>query len=124
MVAIHLVANYIFNEPMKNRTEGQMMAAYQKIINRMRAAGLGLQKHILDNEASDAFKEKFGKKAWSTNSSPREITGGTRQSGPSKLLKHTSSQFLGSANREPSPSDSGSTITLTQSSNTTSIQYI
>ncbi len=59
MVAIHLVANYIFNEPMKNRTEGQMMAAYQKIINRMRAAGLGLQKHILDNEASDAFKEKI-----------------------------------------------------------------
>ena len=35
------------------------MAAYQKIINRMRAAGLGLQKHILDNEASDAFKEKI-----------------------------------------------------------------
>ena len=59
MVAIHLDANYIFIEPMKNRTEGQMMSAYQKIINRMRAAGLGLKKHILDNEASDAFKEKI-----------------------------------------------------------------
>ena len=44
---------------MKNRTEGQMMAAYQKIINRMQAAGLGLKKHILDNEASDTFKEKI-----------------------------------------------------------------
>ena len=57
MVAIHLDANYIFVEPMKNRTEGQMMAAYQRIINRMRAAGLGLKLHILDNECSAAFKQ-------------------------------------------------------------------
>jgi hypothetical protein len=59
MVTIHLDANYIFNEPMKNRTEGEMMKAYQRIINRMRAAGLGLKKHILDNEASKAFKDRF-----------------------------------------------------------------
>jgi hypothetical protein len=30
MVAIHLDANYIFVEPMKNRTEGEMLRAYQK----------------------------------------------------------------------------------------------
>ena len=54
MVAIHLDANYIFNEPMKNRTEGEMIKAYQKIINRMKAAGLGLKTHQLDNEASTA----------------------------------------------------------------------
>jgi len=41
MVAIHLDANYIFAEPMKNRTEGEMLRVYQKIINRMKAAGLG-----------------------------------------------------------------------------------
>ncbi len=35
------------------------MKAYQRIINRMRAAGLGLKKHILDNEASKAFKDKI-----------------------------------------------------------------
>ena len=40
MVAIHLDANYIFAEPMKNRTEGEMIRTYQKIINRMKAAGL------------------------------------------------------------------------------------
>ncbi len=57
MVAIHLDANYIFNEPMKNRTEGEMIKAYQKIINRMKAAGLGLKTHWLDNEASTAYKE-------------------------------------------------------------------
>ena len=35
MVAIHLDANYFFNEPMKNRTEGEMMATYQRIIDRI-----------------------------------------------------------------------------------------
>ncbi len=39
MVAIHLDANYIFAEPMRNRTEGEMIRVYQKIINRMKAAG-------------------------------------------------------------------------------------
>ncbi len=57
MVAIHLDANYIFNEPMRNRTEGEMIKAYQNIINRMKAAGLGLKTHRLDNEASTAYKE-------------------------------------------------------------------
>ncbi len=59
MVAIHLNANYIFIKPMKNKTEEEMMVAYQRIVNRMRTVGLGLKKHILDNEASKAFKEKI-----------------------------------------------------------------
>ncbi len=59
MAAIHLNTNYIFNKPMKNRTKEEMMAAYQRIVNRMWAAGLGLKKHILDNEASKAFKAKI-----------------------------------------------------------------
>jgi len=49
MVAIHLDANYIFAEPMRNRTEGEMIRVYQKIINRMKAAGLGIKKHVLHN---------------------------------------------------------------------------
>jgi len=57
MVAIHLDANYIFAEPMKNRTEGEMIRVYQKIINRMRTAGLGIRKQVLDNECSAAMKE-------------------------------------------------------------------
>jgi hypothetical protein len=44
MVAIHLNANYIFAKPMKNRMEGEMIRVYQKILNRMKAAGLGLRK--------------------------------------------------------------------------------
>jgi hypothetical protein len=34
-----------------------MIRAYKKIINRMKAAGLGIRKHMLGNEASDAFKQ-------------------------------------------------------------------
>ncbi len=57
MVAIHLNANYIFVEPMRSRSKEKMIRAYEKIINRMKSAGLGLRKHMLDNEASDAFKQ-------------------------------------------------------------------
>ncbi len=44
MVAIHLNAIYIFAKPMKNRMEREMIRVYQKIIKRMKMAGLGLKK--------------------------------------------------------------------------------
>ena len=60
MVAIHLDTNYIFVEAMKNRTQEEMMDTYQRIVNHMRSAGLGLKLHILDNECSKAFKQLIG----------------------------------------------------------------
>jgi hypothetical protein len=57
MVAIHLNTNYIFIKLMRSRSKEEMIRAYKKIINRMKAAGLGLRKHTLDNEALDAFKQ-------------------------------------------------------------------
>ena len=42
---------------MKNRKEGEMVRAYQKLINRMRAAGLGVKKQVVDNKCSAAMKE-------------------------------------------------------------------
>ena len=57
MVCIHLDANYIFYEPMKNRMEGEMINAYQKIVDRMEIAGLGLKHNRLDNECSKNFKK-------------------------------------------------------------------
>jgi hypothetical protein len=61
MVAIHLDANYIFVQPMRNRTKEEMIRAYEKIINRMRMAGLGLKNHTLNNEVSDALKQYIRK---------------------------------------------------------------
>jgi hypothetical protein len=55
MVAVHLDTNYIFAKPMKNRTEGETIRVYQKILNRMKAAGLGLRKQVLDNKYSAAM---------------------------------------------------------------------
>ncbi len=57
MVFIHVNANYIFCKPMKNKTEGEMIATYQKIVNRMQLASLGLKHHRLDNKALATFKE-------------------------------------------------------------------
>jgi hypothetical protein len=57
MAAIQISANYIFCKPMKNKTEGKMIAAYQQILNRMRTSNLGLKHHRLDNETSTALKE-------------------------------------------------------------------
>ena len=57
MVGIHIDANYIFCETMKNRTEGELINAYQKMVDRMQLAGLGLKHHRLDNECSDNFKK-------------------------------------------------------------------
>jgi hypothetical protein len=57
MIAIHLDANYIFCKPMKNRSEDEMIEAYQNIINKMKVAGLGLKTHQLDNKASKAYKQ-------------------------------------------------------------------
>ena len=42
-------------DAMKNRSESQMMACYQLIVNRMKKAGMTIKKHILDNEASAAY---------------------------------------------------------------------
>ncbi len=57
VMAIHLDANHIVCEPMKNRSEDEMIKAYQKIITRMKVAGLGLKTHRLDNKASKAYKQ-------------------------------------------------------------------
>ncbi|KAL7523842.1 hypothetical protein ACHAXR_000839 [Thalassiosira sp. AJA248-18] len=56
MVAFHTDPNYIFAEPMRNRTERQMIEAYDKIVQKMKSGGLGIKLHILDNEISAEYK--------------------------------------------------------------------
>jgi hypothetical protein len=53
MVGIHLNVNYIFCELMKNRTEDEMITAYQRMVDRMAISGLGLKHHRLDYECSE-----------------------------------------------------------------------
>ena len=42
---------------MRNITEAQIIDAYDHIVRKIKLAGLGLKKHILDNEASANIKE-------------------------------------------------------------------
>ncbi len=42
---------------MKNHSSGDMIRVYQKLIDRLHAAGIVPKHHILSNECSDEFKE-------------------------------------------------------------------
>jgi hypothetical protein len=44
-------------EAMKNQSSGEMIRAFQKLINHLHAAGIAPKHHILDNECSDEFKD-------------------------------------------------------------------
>jgi hypothetical protein len=57
MVGVHLDANYIFCNLMKNKTEAEMINAYQRMVNRMKLLALGLKHHHLDNKCLVEFKE-------------------------------------------------------------------
>ncbi len=41
---------------MKDRTSGEMILAYQSLIDRLKACGIHQKHHVLDNECSDDFK--------------------------------------------------------------------
>ncbi len=49
MVLTESESNAILVEPMTNRTSGEMIRAYQVLINRLRSAGIAPKQHILDN---------------------------------------------------------------------------
>jgi hypothetical protein len=61
MVGIHLDASYIFCKLIKNQTEGKMITAYQKMVDRMKLLALGLKHHCLDNKCSAEFKACIAK---------------------------------------------------------------
>jgi hypothetical protein len=57
MVLIEIDSNAILVEAMKNRTTGEMIRAYQVLVNHLCSAGVTPKMHILDNECSAEFKE-------------------------------------------------------------------
>ena len=62
MVLIEVDGNYIDAEPMKNKTEGSIIKAYLILWARLTALGtVRPSTHLLDNEASVAFKTEIKK---------------------------------------------------------------
>jgi hypothetical protein len=56
MVLTESDSDVILVEPMKNRTSGEMIRAYQALIDRLHAANIVPKHHILDIKCSDEFK--------------------------------------------------------------------
>jgi hypothetical protein len=57
MVLIKIGSNVILVEAMKNCLAGEMIQAYQVLVECLRSTGLTPKMHILDNECSTEFKE-------------------------------------------------------------------
>jgi len=57
MVLVELDSKAIIVEGMRHRTLGEMIRAYQKLVDRMKKCGVASKHHALDNEYSREFKE-------------------------------------------------------------------
>ena len=57
MMLFETIGNNILVDPMRNRTSGEMIRAYQVLIDRMKKKDIHPTMHILDNEYSAEFKE-------------------------------------------------------------------
>ena len=59
MVLVELDSNAILVEAMRNRTSGEMVQAYQILVDRLKNEDSNQKMHILDNECSAKFGEKI-----------------------------------------------------------------
>ncbi len=59
MVLIETDSNAILVKAMKNRTTGEIIQAYQVLLDRLCSTGVTPKIHILDNECSAEFKERI-----------------------------------------------------------------
>ena len=57
MVLAEVDSDAILVEAMRNRTAGEMVKTYNKLIHRLKACGIQPKHHILDNECSEEFKK-------------------------------------------------------------------
>ena len=57
MIMCKIDGNAVLVEPMKNKTEDEMVETYQKMIDRLKTGGISPKNHILDNEISAKYKK-------------------------------------------------------------------
>jgi hypothetical protein len=57
MILYHVDSNSISTKPTKNKTEGELILARGRALQRMRACGIIPTRQVLDNEASTAYKQ-------------------------------------------------------------------
>ena len=59
MVLYETVSNSILVEALRNRTSGEMVTAYQTLVNRLKEVGIKPTMHILDNKILAEFKKRL-----------------------------------------------------------------
>jgi hypothetical protein len=57
MVIVKIDSSAILVEPIKNRKDAELIRAYEKLLARLKQAGVTPRKHVLDNEVSTAMKD-------------------------------------------------------------------
>ena len=57
MVMVEIDSNYVLLQPMKNKSNEEMVDAYEALMKRLQRAGIVPKKHVLDNEVSETMKE-------------------------------------------------------------------
>jgi hypothetical protein len=57
LILCDIDSNAIFSEPMRNRTTGEMIRAYQAALKQLKLSGANPKKHVLDNEISQEYKQ-------------------------------------------------------------------
>ncbi len=87
MVLTKIDSDAIFTKPMKNRPAGEMIQAYQTLIDQLRTAGIVPKLHILDNKCSQDFKDTIHLNKITFQLVPPTITNATWRRRPSKLSR-------------------------------------
>ena len=59
MVLIKLDGNSILVEAMQNQTSGEMIRAYQTLVDRLKECRISPKLHIFDNECSNEFRKQI-----------------------------------------------------------------
>ena len=62
MVMVEIDSSCILVEPIKNRKDAELTRAYEKLILRLKQAGVTPRKHVLDNEISNEMKKLITEK--------------------------------------------------------------
>jgi hypothetical protein len=86
MVLAEVDSDAILVEAMRNRTAGEMIKTYNKLIHRLKACGIQPKHHILDNECSEEFKKR--------NQKPQHDVPTSTAARPSTELSGTSNSNL------------------------------
>ena len=92
MVMVKIDSNYTLVQPMKNRSDDEMIKAYKILLKRVQRVGFETKKHVLDNECSRTLRELI-RDTCKLELVPPGCHGAMLPKSPSKYLNNISSVY-------------------------------